>query len=387
MTFHVGLAERVFSRLFPVDLSLMVPSPASSDQTIGSPSPAASSFLQRWGIKKWQFWLGTLLSLVFLYLAFRKATLADTLAAMREASPWLLGAAVASFVLSVLAKAARWRLLLSAHKAPALGRVFSIYSVGQMVNTFLPGPFGELVRAYMLGEAEADSKVYVLGTVGVERVADLLFLLLSLLVLLSQMTLPAWLISPAHTTEAALIAILVVFILLVWQRRLILRFLGWAGRFIPERARGWLLREVHFALDSLDSVRRPSRILGLLFWSLLVTFFSTLTNYLVLLALGIALPFWVALLLLVVLQVGTQIPSSPGGVGIFQYLILLTLSFFGVEANLALGYSLLLYLVASVSIVPIGCYGLWHERISWQELQKAAVVFGRLKSRARRELI
>ncbi len=95
---------------------------------------------------------------------------------MGKAKILLLGAAVACYLFSILAKAVRWRLLLSAHKAPTFGRTFSIFSVGQMINSFLPAPLGELARAYMLGEAEVESKVYVLGTVVVERITDLLFL-------------------------------------------------------------------------------------------------------------------------------------------------------------------------------------------------------------------
>ena len=71
-------------------------------------------------------------------------------------------------------------------------------SVGMMMNSFLPARLGDFTRAYLIGEAESDSKVYVLGTVAVEKVADLLFLLLSLMVLLSQMALPEWLSGSAR---------------------------------------------------------------------------------------------------------------------------------------------------------------------------------------------
>jgi uncharacterized protein (TIRG00374 family) len=252
-----------------------------------------------------------------------------------------------------------------------------------MINTFLPGPLGEVGRAYLMGDAEAESKVYVLGTVVVERIADLFFLLVSIILLLSQMALPGWLVSPARGTEIALLVLVPCFILVVWQKNLILRLLHWAVRFVPLGWRDWLIREAQFAFDSLDSVRRPWLLAGLIFWSFLVFFSSALTNYLVFLAFGMTLPFWAALLLLVVLQVGTQIPSSPGGVGIFQYLIILTLSFFNMDKNLALGYSLLLYLVASIPIILIGGYSLWHEKITWDELHKAATILGRLKNKNR----
>ena len=66
------------------------------------------------------------------------------------------------------------------------------------MNAFLPVRLGDFARAYLMGEAEGDSKVFVLGTVVMEKVADLLFLLISLMVLLSQMVLPAWLAGSAR---------------------------------------------------------------------------------------------------------------------------------------------------------------------------------------------
>ena len=100
-----------------------------------------------------------------------------------------------------------------------------------------------------------------------------------------------------------------------------------------------------------------------------------------LLAIGLALPPWTSLLLLVVLQVGTEVPSSPGGIGVFQYLIILTLSFFAVDKNVALGYSVLLYLAIYVPIAIIGVYCLWREKVTWKKLDDVAAMLKRLKNR------
>jgi glycosyltransferase 2 family protein len=345
-------------------------------------SPALPPVPRRFPVKNWRAWLGVLFSLFFLFLALRNINVQETLRVMGQTRLTFLGLAVLSYVLSVAAKSARWQLLLSAHKAPSYGRAFSIFSIGQMINSFLPGPFGELTRSYLLGDAEEESKVYVFGTVAVERIADMLFLLISLVILLSQIVLPDWIKSPARTTELALVVIVPLFILLVWQKNLVQRLVIWASRFLPARWREWVIRHAGFGLDALDAVRRPALLGGLIAWSLIVTFLSALTNYLVLLALGLTLPIWAALLLLVVLQIGTQIPAAPGGVGIFQYLIILTLSYFSVNNSLALGYSILLYLVISLPIVLIGGFSLWHEKITWEELRKAATVLGRLKTRS-----
>ena len=357
--------------------------PGTGEKALEKESHAAPSALQRWGLGRWQLWIGIVFSLGFLVLALRGVDLAETANALRRVNVPILGAAVASYVLSAAAKAIRWRLLLAARKAPSFGRAFSVMSIGVLANAFLPARLGEFTRAYLMGESEADSKVYVLGTVAVEKVTDLLFLLLALMALLSRMALPEWLAGPARGTALVLAILAPCFVLLVWQREFFLRMVERVSRFVPLAWREGLVRQTHYGLASLDVVRRPRLLIGLLGWSLIVWILSALTNTLVFMALELTLPVWASLLLLVVLQVGMAVPSSPGRIGVFQYLVILALSIFAVDKNVALGYSVVLYLVVYVPMVLIGGYCLWREKITWQKLAEAAAMLNRLGNRIR----
>ena len=357
--------------------------PGTSEKAPEKNPHAAPSVVQRWGLGRWQLWIGIVFSLGFLWLALRDVDLAVTANVLRRVNVTILGAAVVSYVLSAAAKAFRWQLLLAAHKAPSFGRAFSVMSIGVLMNTFLPARLGDFARAYLMGESEADSKVYVLGTVAVEKVTDLLFLLLALMALLSRMALPEWLAGPARGTALVLAILAPCFVLLVWQRDFFLRMVERTSRSVPSAWREWLVRQTRYGLASLDVVRRPRLLAGLLGWSLIVWMISALTNTLVFLALELALPVWVSLLLLVVLQVGAAVPSSPGRIGVFQYLVILTLSIFAVDKDVALGVSIILYLVVYAPMVLIGGYCLWREKITWQKLAEAAVMLNRLGNRAK----
>ena len=353
----------------------------TSDKASEKEPRAAPSALQRWGLGRWQLWIGIMFSLGFLVLALRDVDLRETANALHRVNVLILSVAVASYVLSTAAKAIRWQLLLAVRKAPSFSRAFSVMSVGMMMNSFLPARLGDFTRAYLIGEAESDSKVYVLGTVAVEKVADLLFLLLSLMVLLSQMALPEWLSGSARGMALILAILVPCFVLLAWQRDFILRMVERASRFVPLAWREWLVQQTRYGLTSLDIVRHPRLLIGLFGWSLIIWIIGALTNYLVFLAMGLTLPFWASLLLLVVLQVGTAVPSSPGRVGVFQYLAILTLSIFSVDKDVALGYSIVLYLVVYLPMVLIGGYCLWHEKITWQKLYEAVTTLNRLGGR------
>jgi uncharacterized protein (TIRG00374 family) len=354
---------------------------STGDKVPGREPPAAASTVQRWSLRSWQLWIGIAFSIGFFALALRNVDLAETTSALRHVNVLILGAAVASYILSIAAKSVRWQLLLTLHKSPSFRRTFSILSIGQMMNSFLPAHLGDFARAYLMGEAEADSKVYVLGTVAVERLADLLFLLISIALLLSQMILPDWLALPARDTAMGIALLVPIVILLVWQRKFVMRIVARASHFAPLAWREWLVQQTHFAYDSLETARSPRLLVGLFIWTTIVCALSTFTNYLVFLALALSLPVWASLLLLVVLQIGSAIPSSPGRIGVFQYLVILTLSIFAVDKNVALGYSVLLYLVIYVPNALIGIYCLWREKVTWQTLEEAAAMLKRLRSK------
>jgi uncharacterized protein (TIRG00374 family) len=342
---------------------------------VGSPP------LRRWGLRRWQLWVGVVFSLGFLVLALRNVDLAETVGALSRVNVLFLGAAIGCYVLTICAKAIRWQLLLSTHKAPSFGRAFTIFSIGQMMNAFIPAHLGEFARAYLMGEAETDSKVYVLGTVAVERFADLLFLLISLVLLLSQMVLPDWLASPARDTSLVMAILVPCLILLAWQRNFVQKVVLWVSHFAPLGWREWLVKQAHFGLTSLDVLRRPRLLIGLIAWSTTICVLSTLTNYLVFRSLSLQFSIWVSLLILVVLQIGAAVPSSPGRIGVFQYLVILALSILVIDKNVALGYSILLYLVIYVPLTVIGIYCLWREKITWQSLEEAAALVNRLRKR------
>jgi uncharacterized protein (TIRG00374 family) len=323
----------------------------------------------------WQLWIGIVFSVVFFVLALQGVDLKETIKALHSVNILILSAAACCFVISVAAKTIRWQLLLTGRRSPMFGRTFLILSIGLMVNAFLPARLGEFARAYLMGEAEVDSKVYVLGTIALEKVADILFLLISFLPLFFWIKIPEWLIVPARGTALVLIVLMLCLVFLIWQRDFILRLFEWTSHFFPISWQEWLIQQARSGLASLDIVRRPRLMMNLFGWSLIVWALSALTNGLVFEAMKITMPFWASLLLLVVLQAGTAVPSSPGRIGVFQYLVVLCLSLFTLDRNLALGYSIALYLVIYVPIAILGIWGLWHEKITWVKLTKATVRF------------
>ena len=296
--------------------------------------------------------LGIVLSALFLWLAFRGVSFTTLLTLLSQLN-WNL--VVLSLVLSVvgtLLRAGRWRLLYypQHHRMPYF-HLTGLLFFSQMLNLLIPARVGELARLSLIRQT---SPARTLGTIAVEKLLDTLTLLAFLLALPFAVSLPDWF---AETQQSFVIISLSLFslslILFLFKQQL-LALASKLLRALPEKWGRRLQNALDQSLAGLDVFGSPLVGLRLQAWSFLVWGGGVLTNYALFYALGMTLPLSAAIFLLLVLQVGIAVPNIPGKLGIFQYLVVLSLSAFGVEKDLALSYSLILYLVAFVPHIVFG---------------------------------
>jgi uncharacterized membrane protein YbhN (UPF0104 family) len=261
------------------------------------------------------------------------------------------------------------RLYYPMDKGLRARQMWGISLIGQMLNIIFPWRVGELARIVLAGEIEKRSKTQTLATLGVEKIFDTLMLLAILVAIPFFMTLPNWL----EESRAGLVVTAGVLIggaiLLLISRNWLLVIIG---RISFLRSRSLDLR-ARLALTSLDVLKRWDVHLELQALSILVWFLGGLTNYVVLLALNLPLAFISAFVLLAVLQVGGFVPSSPGKVGVFQYLCILALKLFDVNQSAGLTYGILLYLVAYGPPMILGMLFLWWDGINLRRLSAEPV--------------
>jgi uncharacterized protein (TIRG00374 family) len=325
--------------------------------------------------RSWQFWLGLAVSVVCLVLALREVNFGQVATVLARINGWWLGLAVLSVLATFLAKAIRWQMLFAASQKPALKPAFTTQAIGMLVNTFAPARLGDLARAYLMGEVENESKFYVLGTIAVEKMLDLGFLVLLVLWLFTRMVLPGWLADSLPGLLGGMIVVSMIMGLLVWQGDnlvdlLTRRLLGKdrANRFLSSKWVNWVAKKVHLGLRSLEVFRQPGKLFWVLVWSVVSWTLAVSTNSLVFLAFGLRLTQWASLFLCVVLQAGIAIPSSPGRIGVFHYLALITLIYLGVDKETALSTGVVLHLVVVGPVGLVGMLCLWLEKVTWNKL-------------------
>ena len=339
--------------------------------------------------RKVRLWLGFTLGAAAFWLSLRGVRLTDAVRAALQVDYLFITLALGTVMVTTLGKAARWKLLLHEHRPGLpLGRLFSTLLVGQLVNAALPGRLGELARAYLLGEREDVSRVTALATIVVEKFLDGTTLLLLLAGLALAVPLPPWLKDSVPFISLGVVALFALLLLALSQacpepRRRAERLAAserakpgqWLDRIaspLPERWHVSLMQGLGRAMDGLSLLRRPAVLCSALVSSLLIWTIAASTNYLVMRALGIDLPLIAPAFVLAAVHAGVVLSPTPGQVGVFHYLCILSLSLFGIDQSLAFSYGLVLHLIVYAPIALLGSLSLGKESYDWQRRGKAA---------------
>lgn len=321
--------------------------------------------------KAFRLSVGLVVGVISLYLALRNVSFQDVRDALLGADLEYVGWALASVAVTNLAKAARWKVLMGAPgKEVSLADSLKVVLVGQALNTVYPARIGDVTRAYIVG-GMGPGRVFVFGTVVIEKLLDMISYSLLTLVLLLLIPLPSWFARSAYAVAGITLLGLVCTVFIIyrmdWIARVSIALLGrMPGRF-KESALGWL----DASLASLAILKQRSNVIRIAFWSVVVWVTAFLTNHFALLALQMALPLTAAILILIVLQLSISLPSIPGRIGVFEYLCVLSLAVFGIAQAPAFSYGILLHVVSLLPTTTLGLLFLGWYGLSAKEPTKA----------------
>lgn len=298
---------------------------------------------------------GTGLGIALLIFLFRSVNLNQLGTDFSTVNYSYLAIAVVPFLFTLLAKVPRWALLFG-EDAPNWDTLFGAMNVGYAVNALLPARLGEIVRAYWVRDRSGVSMMHTLATIALERVIDGITLLIVLLIMATTVALPLKLLGPALTIGVLFVIALV---LMVWLAHGSSREGHVFSRMMQrwESGRWALVAGVVRQIVAGVQVLRSRRAIVLVLTYTFVTWASNaVLIWLVLRAFHIEAPLAAGILLTAVLNLGMAVPSAPGYLGVFDYLMVLTLSLYGIHHTPALAAALAFHAIAFVPVTIIGLF-------------------------------
>jgi uncharacterized protein (TIRG00374 family) len=348
-------------------------------------------------LKKARFWIGILISIIALAFAFRQVDFATVLTALAGANYWLLAASLVPLLLFLILRAIRWRLLFYPKQGLRLLNLFSVINIGYLLSNIFPARLGDVARAYLIGDTEDVSRASAFSTVVAERVLDALCAVGGFFVVLPFADLPDWMVRSGLIVGVAALVAVVLFVVLVrrreWSLRLvdrILRALHWPEhetmvRFwtrLAERTRLGFLADLPWAdrsdlgrmagslIDGFSGITTLRLGLPLLFWSVLIWALISAYYWIVLLAFEPGQPYVAGVGVAAITALGMTVPSSPGFIGVFEFLTRETMVLFGMAPDVALGYALVAHAFVYVVLCLLGLAGMVQQNITYAEVQE-----------------
>jgi uncharacterized protein (TIRG00374 family) len=319
-------------------------------------------------MKRLRLWIGILISILCLGLSLKD---------VQGANYVFLAITVLMTALGLFGRALRWQLLFYPTNDLPLSKVFAVLNIGYLLINVLPARLGDVARAILLGELTGVSKARTLSTIVVERVTDVLVVLLFLASVVFFVPVPEWVARSAMVVGVGFVGLAVVLVVFARQRErglALLHRLASLVRFL-DRESVWQL--VGSLLDGLGILRywRPAG--KLLLGSILIWFLGLIQFYSVVLAFDLQVPVAATVFIMCITALGMTVPSSPGYIGVWEYIIILGLSLFGVDKSHALSYALVLHFSVYITTTVMGVFSLWRETLAMSILREEVLTEGK----------
>lgn len=313
--------------------------------------------------------LGVGVSAVFLFLALRGVQTDAIAATLRRARLWMAAPFLIALFLYYWVKTVRWSDLLSPVAPVRARELFAPVMIGYAGSALLPMQLGELARSYLVARRLRMAGLAVLMSIALERVLDLLSILLLLgLALAFGGEFPPVLISAGYLLGAATLAAGLLFVAYVYRTRQFVALAQRLARRLPARWGERIVQQIEAGAVGLQALRDGALLLRVLGASILQWLFMWICVWLSLAAVGLTVPAAGAFVALVLMVIGISLPNSPGYVGSIQLAYVLALKPFGIDPGSAIAASLFFHVLAYASVVIAGIFFVQRLGLRWRQL-------------------
>ena len=311
------------------------------------------------------------MTVLFLFLFVNAIDIRNTWSELIKVNYVLLIPAIAVYLISVYFRSIRWRYILTPIEVLPILNLYKVVSVGYMANNLLPLRLGEIVRAHYLGQKEGVSRVSAFATIAVERIFDgvaLLFIGGMTAIFLPVMSiveglgsvagLPWW--APAAGLSLPFIAASVFMISSSYYYNSLKVLVDKIADMFPSNIGEKLRTSSDLFLRGFVVVHGPKRLMSVFLLSMPVWLMEALMYYFIAMSFGFEQQFGfirligIVILVLVVSNLITAIPSAGGGVGTFEVGSLTTLTVLGVDPSLSGAYTIVLHIALLLPITLLG---------------------------------
>ncbi|MGD8605071.1 MAG: lysylphosphatidylglycerol synthase transmembrane domain-containing protein [Anaerolineales bacterium] len=329
-----------------------------------------------------RFWIGLIISVVCLWLAFRNVPLTQFFGALELVKPGYLAVAAGFQFLAVAARGVRWQSMLGGDVR--FRTTFFGHGIGFLFNNILPFRAGEVARMIAVADWAQQPLFKVGSSVLLERLIDVAVVVLALLLVLPFMQVETTVLRAGLVLGGVALTGIILLFASAWRPSWGRKLVAWLVKRIPlipqDRAMAWFDQ----LMDGVKVLTSARLIVRMLIWSIVSWIFSILLYFSVFRSFQPDANLVEATFVVVALSLSISIPSSPGFLGVFQYVGMQALVIpFGQKYDdaTALAAVMVAYLVYYIGTSLIGVFGLQGFSGSLTAMQTRIANFARTAGR------
>ncbi len=323
-------------------------------------------------LKNWRIGLlGLIVSLVAIYFIVSQVDMSLLVESLRTARYIYVLPTIILLIVALFPRAQRWRVLLNG--ALPFNRAFSIMNVAYLVNGILPLRIGEVARVFLATRVDPPVPIFkTASTVLVERLLDLLAVVVMLGVALAAAPLPGEYRTTALLMLPVVIAGFLILVILASQRqlaqRVLTRLMIWFPALQKFNLSDWL---DHF-LEGLQPLTRPQLLIQVLFWTALSWGISIAAGYIIMFAFFDQADLATTCLYIAAAALAIAVPAVPGNMGTYELSIVLALQAVNINATASsiVSFAVVVHWTNLIVHALTGVIGFMQEGISLSQLSK-----------------
>lgn len=307
--------------------------------------------------------LALCISLAFLGLIFHKIDFHKLIQTFKMFDMKNLWAIVPLYVLALYLRGVRWKSLLLWTPKYTSYNLGVVFTVGSMLNVFLPARAGDVYRAYYLGEAKGDKKMKIFGSIILERTLDGICVFLILLGAILMYFQQAWIMNLAYMIGALFIGSFIAFYLIFKFNKVdfICSKLIQFSKKLPKMIANPLVKliervNVHTNsfMEGFEVLDSPRYSIQAFLSSSVVWLIECYVAFLIINSFHLHLGFSAALFVISLISFSTMIPSTSVFLGPYQYAYILALGIYNIDKSTALAISTLHQGILVLILTAIG---------------------------------
>jgi uncharacterized protein (TIRG00374 family) len=240
--------------------------------------------------------------------------------------------------------------------------------IGLFINNVLPARIGEVARGYAISKRRNIPFTYAVSTVFIDRVFDLLGLLSIAFLFFPSQALPPS-VSKGLYILVGIFVVSVIVLFAVSREKTARKIAAFLERFKRPFLNKLAVRVIEIQ-ENLRRISTPGQIALFVVLSIANWLSMSGALYFSLKTLGVSLPFVYAPFVCALLNMGLAVPSSPGYIGVYQFLLVYLLAIFGIPKYQSFAVSLFFHASWYIPYNILGFIFILKEQLHIKDIKK-----------------